>query len=79
MGEWSELTECLVELDFSIEELESWATRPEDIAKLEELERLRDDVQTALALHHIPARLRRRLSEHADVAVSGPATNDPRD
>ena len=38
MGEWQEVAERLVEIDFSSEDFDSWATEPDDI---EELERLR--------------------------------------
>ena len=38
--EWQELAELLVEVDLQIEELNGWATRPEDVAELDELEEL---------------------------------------
>jgi hypothetical protein len=79
MSEWSELAECLVELDLTIEDRESWATRPEDVAELEELERLRDDVQTALKLHYLPSRLRHRVGERHHFSVMKPTADDPRD
>jgi hypothetical protein len=40
MGEWRELAERLVELDLAIEDTDSWATSPDDIAELRRLERL---------------------------------------
>ena len=79
MSEWSDLAECLVELDLTIEDRESWATRPEDVAELEELERLRDDVQTALQLHHMPSRLRHRVRDRHHLSVMKPIAVDPRD
>jgi hypothetical protein len=79
VSEWSELAECLVELDMAIEDKESWATRSEDIAELEQLERLRDDVQTALAVHHLPSRLRRQVRERHHLSVMKPTFVDPRD
>lgn len=79
MGEWSELAETLVELDLAIEDLEGWATRPEDVDELKRLEALRDDVFLALSLHHVPSRLRRRLErQHDHDSLTGPST-DPRD
>jgi len=79
VSDWSDLAECLVELDMAIEDRASWATRPEDIAELEQLERLRDDVQTALAVHHLPSRLRRRVRERHHFSVMKPTVVDPRD
>jgi hypothetical protein len=79
MSEWTELAECLVELDVSIEDHSSWATRPEDIAELEELERLRNDIQAALELHHMPLRLRRPIRERHHLSVMKPVCVDPRD
>lgn len=35
MSEWQELAELLVEVDLAIEDLDSWATEPEDLAALE--------------------------------------------
>jgi hypothetical protein len=79
MSEWSQLAECLVELDVAIEEMESWATQAEDIAELEQLERLRNDVQSALELHHIPSRLRQRVHERHHLSVMRPISIEPRD
>jgi hypothetical protein len=77
--EWSELAEWLVELDFAIEDREFWATRPEDIAELEQLEQDRNDIQTALSVHHMPSRLRRRLRDRSSSAEPSRAMIDPRD
>jgi hypothetical protein len=38
----------LVRLERAIADLDSWATRPEDIETLEQLERVRDDLRGAL-------------------------------
>lgn len=79
MGEWQELAEALVELDIRIEELNSWATRPEDVEQLKELEALRDQVRSAITYHHIPRGLQRRLRDAGRSRDTSPATNDPRD
>ena len=79
MNEWRELAEQLVELDLTIEDLGSWATRPEDIAELRRREELRDEIQFALRLHHMPRRLRRRLEDHSLAGEWPPSVTDPRD
>ena len=79
MNEWQVLAERLVELDLSIEEVDSWATAPEDIAELQRQEALRDEIQLALSFHHVPRRLRRQLDETEPAAVVRPASIDPRD
>jgi hypothetical protein len=61
MGEWRELAERLVEIDFRIEDLGSWATEPEDVEELERLEELRDEVLAAVGRRRIPHGLRERL------------------
>ena len=61
MGEWRELAERLVELDFEIEDLDSWATAPADVAELERLEALRDEVFAAVSDRRIPSHLLERL------------------
>lgn len=76
MNEWRELTEQLVELDLTIEDLDSWATSPEDVAELQRCEALRDEIQLALRFHHMPRRLRRQLESHASPRHS---VVDPRD
>lgn len=63
MGEWRELAERLVEVDFAIEDLDGWATNPDDVAELERLEELRDDIFAAVARRRIPLSLRDRLSD----------------
>jgi hypothetical protein len=80
VNEWRELAECLVELDLAIEDRASWATRPEDVDELKRLEAFRDDVQAALARHHVTTGLRKHVREHAARrrAVC-PAAVDPRD
>lgn len=78
VGEWSDLAETLVELDLAIEELDSWATRDEDVAVLKRLEELRDQVQNALSTHHVSRRLRQRL-QAGHTSEPGPVTTDPRD
>lgn len=77
MNEWRELTKRLVELDIAIEELSSWATRPDDLAELERLEALRDDIHASITHHHVPGRLRAELRLGAS-ASNGTAI-DPRD
>lgn len=79
MGEWSELAETLVELDFAIEDLEGWATRPEDVDELKRLETLRDDLFVALTHHRLPSRLRHRLEMRHDEHSLSRNTIDPRD
>jgi hypothetical protein len=79
MNEWRDLAELLVELDLTIEDLDSWAAAPEDIAELRGREELRDEIQYALRFHHVPRRLRHRLDELSSVGVSRPALLDPRD
>jgi hypothetical protein len=79
VGEWSDLAETLVELDFAIEDLEAWATRPEDLDELKRLETLREELFLALTHHHLPARLRRRLEERDDQHSLSAHTIDPRD
>ena len=79
MGEWSELAETLVELDFAIEDLEGWATRPEDVDELKRLETLRDDLFVALTHHHLPSPLRHRLEMRHDEHSLSRNTIDPRD
>jgi hypothetical protein len=79
VGEWSELAECLVELDFAIEDRESWVTRNDDVAELEQLERLRDDVRAALAAHWQPLTLRRRMRERHHLSVMKATLAEPRD
>ena len=77
MSEWRELAERLVKLDFAIEDLDSWASAPEDVERLAELETLRDDVQAAIADRHISRRLRELLDAGAPSIHS--AMIDPRD
>jgi hypothetical protein len=79
MGEWRELAERLVELDLAIEDTDSWATSPDDIAELRRLERLRDEIQAAVAEHRISGRLRRELEEHVLKRSLPIAASDPRD
>ena len=80
VNEWRELSECLVELDLTIEDRASWATRPEDVAELKQLEALRDEVQAALTRHRVPTRVRKHLIEHAaGRPAMCPAAVDPRD
>lgn len=79
MSEWRDLAERLVELDLAIEDRDAWATRPEDVEELKELEALRDRVRAALARHHIRRGLRRRLEERARLEGPRQATVDPRD
>jgi hypothetical protein len=79
VGEWQELAEALVELDIQIEDLEGWATRPEDVDRLKELEALRDQVGSAIAFHHIPAGLHRRLRARDGAGRLRSAATDPRD
>lgn len=79
MNEWQDLAEQLVELDLTIEELDAWATAPEDIAELQRREALRDEIQLALRFHHVPRRLRRQLASVEPVAVLRPMSTDPRD
>ncbi len=78
MSEWQALAELLVELDIQIEELDGWATRPEDVARLEDLEELRTDVLFALTFHYVPRGLRQRLSsDHHNRSLQ--LANEPRD
>jgi len=79
MGEWSDLAETLVELDLAIEDLEGWATKPEDVDEIKRLEALRDDLFLALSLHHVPARLRHRLEGRDDGHLPRRFAIDPRD
>jgi hypothetical protein len=63
MSEWRELTERLVKLDFAIEDLDAWASAAEDVEQLARLEAVRDELQTALAEHHVSRRVRQLLDE----------------
>jgi hypothetical protein len=78
MGEWRELAERLVELDLAIEDLSSWATAPEDVANLAQLESLRAEVLRAIAEERISPRLRQRLG-HGEFRRSLTLVPDPRD
>ena len=79
MGEWRDLTELLVELDLTIEDIDSWATAPEDIAELRRREELRDEIQLAVRFHYVPRQLRRQLADFRSAGVLGPRISDPRD
>lgn len=79
MNEWRKLAELLVDLDLTIEDLDTWATAPEDIGELQRREALRDEIQMALRLHHVPRRLRAQLEEASPVGAVRPAPLDPRD
>ena len=81
MGEWQDLAELLVEVDIQIEELNGWATRPEDIAELDELEELRTDLRFALTFHHVPRGLRKRLRrrEREGSTTAHRSASEPRD
>ena len=79
VNEWRELAELLVELDLTIEDLESWATAPDDVAELRHREALRDEIQFALRFHHVPRHLRQRLVEARSRSALSPAPLDPRD
>ena len=63
MGEWQKLAERLVEIDLSIEDFDSWATEPEDVAAFERLEELRDQLQEAIAQGRISRKVRRSLED----------------
>ncbi|MGN6800113.1 MAG: hypothetical protein ACTHKS_18390 [Gaiellaceae bacterium] len=79
MSEWRALAELLVELDLTIEDLDSWATAPEDIAELQRREELRDEIQLAVRFHYVPRQLRRQLAGLRSVGVLRPRQLDPRD
>jgi hypothetical protein len=80
VNEWRELTECLVELDLTIEDRASWATQPDDVDELKRLEAFRDEVQVALGRHHVSTALRKHFQNHAARRRAlYPATVDPRD
>ncbi len=66
MSEWRELTERLVYLDFAIEDLDAWASAAEDVEELARLEALRDELQAAIAEHHVSRRVRQLLREGGD-------------
>ncbi|HEU5363586.1 MAG TPA: hypothetical protein VFU56_09610 [Gaiellaceae bacterium] len=78
-AEWTDLAARLVEINLAIENLDGWATRPDDVEDLKELEALRGELEAALTSRHLPRRLRRRLDEPHPVRLSGAAPNDPRD
>jgi hypothetical protein len=79
MSEWRDLTELLVELDLTIEDLDSWATAPEDVVELRRREELRDEIQLAVRFHYVPRQLRRQLAGLGSAAVLRPGISDPRD
>lgn len=79
MNAWQNLAERLVELDLEIEDRDGWATRPEDVEELQELEAQRDQVRGAVARHYIPQALRRRLENQDHSKGLSPLTHDPRD
>ena len=79
MSEWRELAELLVELDLTIEDIDSWATAPEDIAELQRREALRDEIQLAVRFHYVPRQLRRQLADLRSVGVLRPRLLEPRD
>lgn len=75
---WRNLAARLVEIDLALEQLDGWATRPEDVDELKRLEELRDLMQEALASKHLSPDLRDRLEERSGDFESSP-TVDPRD
>ena len=79
MVEWRDLAERLVELDLAIEDLDGWATDPDDLAELRQLEWLRDEIQAAVADQRISRRLRWHLEAHGLRRSSPVAATDPRD
>jgi len=79
MSEWRDLAELLVELDLAIEDLDSWASAPEDVAELARREELRDQIHLAVRFHHVPCHLRRQLAELGALGGLRPAPIDPRD
>lgn len=79
MSDWQELAELLVQLDLQIEDLNGWATEPEDIERLEELEALRTDVRFALTFHHVPRGLRKRLWTRDHRTELARLPSEPRD
>jgi len=76
---WVDLAQRLVELDLAIEGLDAWATRPDDLHDLRELEALRDQLRAAIGRHYIPQAVRERLQDHDHSSGLSPATIDPRD
>jgi hypothetical protein len=79
MDVWTGLAQRLVEVDLAIENLNGWATTPEDIEELRRLEESRKGIRAALASRHVSRRLRRSLeaSEPDHAPTSGEI--DPRD
>jgi hypothetical protein len=63
MDTWRDLAELLVHVDIAIEELDGWATRTEDVERLGELERLSEEIQTAMRSRHLSRQLRRYLEQ----------------
>jgi hypothetical protein len=79
MSEWRDLTELLVELDLTIEDLDCWASAPEAVAELQRREELRDQIHLAVLFHSVPRQLRRQLAELDAVGLLRPASIDLRD
>jgi hypothetical protein len=79
MDVWTALARRLVEVDLAIENLNGWATTPEDTEELRRLEELRKEIQAALASHHVSRRLRRSLEESGPDHAPTSEGTDPRD
>lgn len=79
MDVWTALAQRLVEIDLAIENLNGWATRPEDTEELRRLEELRKGIQAALASHHVSRRLRRSLEASGPDRAPTSEGIDPRD
>jgi len=78
MGEWREVAERLVGVDLAIEDLDAWASEPEDVAELQHLEDLREELLTAVARRRISRGLRERLHDGWRYTLTGTMI-DPRD
>ena len=79
MDTWRDLAELLVHVDVAIEELDGWATRYEDVERLEALETLSEEIQRAMRSRHLSRRLRRRLEQRDRNGFLAFADVDPRD
>lgn len=79
MDVWTALAKRLVEVDLAIENLNEWATTPEDVEELRRLEELRKGIQAALATRHVSRRLRRSVEALGPDHAPTSAEIDPRD
>ncbi len=67
----------LVEVNLAIENLDAWATRPQDVAELERLEQLRESLKSAIDAMDARVRAQPRTSVNPSTSYDAPAGADP--